>query len=205
MNDVSRPQSLIGNDVFDSDGTRIGRVGNVYVDDATHEPEWVTVRTGLFGMKESFVPLAGASTGGGRITVEVTKDKVREAPGVDAEHGHLSDEQGQALYDHYGVRETGAGLRPAADESVTADSVPSPRGTCPPEALSIPADADAGESEPPDEDAIDGRAPATESREPVNAGAGAPGGGRHHSSESTPAQYRVSRTRTGQGRHRKEP
>lgn len=104
MDDVTRAQELIGNDVYDRDGDRIGRVGTVYLDDATHQPEWVTVRTGLFGMKESFVPLAGSSTREQRINLGVSRDQIREAPRIDTEHGHLSEEEGRDLYGHYGIR-----------------------------------------------------------------------------------------------------
>lgn len=105
MKDVKRAQDLIGSEVYDREGDRIGRVGNVYVDDANHQPEWVTVRTGLFGTKESFVPLSGAERGDKGINVEVTKEKVRDAPRVDAEQGHLSDKEGHDLYDYYGLQQ----------------------------------------------------------------------------------------------------
>ena len=101
--DVERAQDLIGNAVYDSGGAKIGRVGNVYVHDTTHQPEWVTVRSGFLGMRETFVPLAGASSRDDGINVEVTKDLVRGAPRVEAEHGHLSDEEGRDLLDHYGL------------------------------------------------------------------------------------------------------
>ncbi len=105
MKDVKRAQDLIGSDVYDRDGGRIGRVGNVYLDDATQQPEWVTVRTGLFGAKESFVPLEGAATSGeNTLNVGVSKEKVKEAPRIEAEHGHLSDEEGRNLYDYYGLQ-----------------------------------------------------------------------------------------------------
>ncbi|MCX2729052.1 PRC and DUF2382 domain-containing protein [Saccharopolyspora sp. NFXS83] len=105
MKDVKRAQDLIGSEVYDREGDRIGRVGNVYVDDANHQPQWVTVRTGLFGTKESFVPLSGAERGDKGINVEVTKEKVRDAPRVDAEQGHLSDKEGHDLYDYYGLQQ----------------------------------------------------------------------------------------------------
>ena len=104
MRDVKRAQDLIGSDVYDREGDKIGRVGNVYVDDATHQPEWVTVRTGLFGTKESFVPLEGASTSEDSISVGVSRDKVKDSPRVDTEHGHLSDQEGQNLYSYYGIK-----------------------------------------------------------------------------------------------------
>ncbi|MGP4021070.1 PRC-barrel domain-containing protein [Saccharopolyspora sp. 5N708] len=99
--DVERAQDLIGTPVFDRDGNRIGRVGNVYVDDATHQPEWVTVRIGMFGVRETFVPLTGASTEENRLDLDVSKERVKNAPRVEAEHGHLSDQEGRELYQHY--------------------------------------------------------------------------------------------------------
>ncbi|GAA0511947.1 hypothetical protein GCM10011581_02200 [Saccharopolyspora subtropica] len=101
--DVERAQDLIGTPVFDRNGDRIGRVGNVYVDDTTLQPEWITVRIGLLGIRETFVPLNGATTGENRLDLGVTKDLVKNAPRVEAEHGHLSDEEGRNLYHYYGL------------------------------------------------------------------------------------------------------
>ena len=41
------------------DGDKIGKVGQVYYDDDTDQPKWVTVNTGFFGTNESFVPVSG--------------------------------------------------------------------------------------------------------------------------------------------------
>ena len=50
------PRNLIGRKAFDRNGTKIGTVDEVYLDDATGEPEWAAVRTGLFS-RDAFVPL----------------------------------------------------------------------------------------------------------------------------------------------------
>ncbi|GAA4851739.1 PRC-barrel domain-containing protein [Saccharopolyspora rosea] len=110
---VERAQDLIGTTVVDNEGNRIGRVGNVYVDDDTHQPEWVTVRIGLLGVREMFVPLVGASTAEDRLRVEVSKERVKNAPRVEAEHGHLSDSEGRDLYRYYGLEADDPG---AADQ-----------------------------------------------------------------------------------------
>ncbi|MEJ7704363.1 MAG: PRC-barrel domain-containing protein [Geodermatophilaceae bacterium] len=60
--------------------TKIGKVSQVYLDDTSGQPKWVTVNTGLFGTKESFVPLEQASFSGGALSVPVTKDQVKDAP-----------------------------------------------------------------------------------------------------------------------------
>lgn len=92
--------NLMGRDIYGSDGAKIGTAVQVYADDETGQPEWVTVRTGLFGTKESFVPLADASVSGDRITVQYDKAFVKDAPSVD-EEGHLSEDQEQELYAYY--------------------------------------------------------------------------------------------------------
>jgi uncharacterized protein (TIGR02271 family) len=112
MIDQGSVPSLMGSTVRDSAGDKIGKVGQVYLDDTTGQPEWVTVRTGLFGTKENFVPLAAARVEGDELVVDVTKDRVSDAPKID-EDGHLSEEQETELYTYYGVspgafgRETG--------------------------------------------------------------------------------------------------
>ena len=38
--------------VYTNDGDKLGSIGEMYVDDSTGQPSWVTVNTGLFGTKE---------------------------------------------------------------------------------------------------------------------------------------------------------
>jgi uncharacterized protein (TIGR02271 family) len=102
MAKTMQPQELIDSAVVDPDGNKLGKVGNVYLADATHQPEWITVKTGLFGTKESFVPLSGAHTDNDGVHVRVDKDAVSDAPRIDAD-GHLSPEESAQLYKHYGL------------------------------------------------------------------------------------------------------
>lgn len=95
-------EQLINLTAFDTDGEKIGSVGQVYRDDATGRPEWVTVKTGWFGMKESFVPLAGARSDGEALHVPHAKDVVKDAPRVDADQ-HLDADEEARLYRHYGL------------------------------------------------------------------------------------------------------
>ncbi|WP_410607582.1 DUF2382 domain-containing protein [Amycolatopsis sp. lyj-109] len=97
-----QPEELIDSAVVDPNGNKLGKVGNVYLADATHQPEWITVKTGLFGTKESFVPLSGARTDEDGVHVQVDKDSVSDAPRIDAD-GHLSPEESTQLYQHYGL------------------------------------------------------------------------------------------------------
>lgn len=92
-----------GRAIVGSDGEQIGTVKEVYEDQHTGKPEWATVSSGLFGMKSHFVPLAGASPHGEDVRLQVTKDQVKDAPGVDPD-GELSEEEEQRLFEHYGCR-----------------------------------------------------------------------------------------------------
>lgn len=94
--------SLMGAKVNDPSGDKIGTVGQVYLDDISGAPQWVTVSTGLFGTKESFVPVTHADLVDGVLTVPVTKDAVKGAPQIDGD-GHLAAEQEAELYQHYGL------------------------------------------------------------------------------------------------------
>lgn len=101
--------ALPGTTVYGSDGEKIGRAGQAYVDDQSGQPEWVTVNTGLFGTKETFVPLQGAQLSGDGLTVPFTKDHVKDAPNVDPENGHLDESEEQRLFAHYELGGAGSG------------------------------------------------------------------------------------------------
>jgi uncharacterized protein (TIGR02271 family) len=94
-------QTYRGATVIDSAGEKIGTVDDIYLDRATGEPEWASVKTGLFGMKSSFVPISRATGGEGELRVDVTKDQVKDAPKIDVDD-QLSPEEEQRLYAHYG-------------------------------------------------------------------------------------------------------
>jgi sporulation protein YlmC with PRC-barrel domain len=119
MIDQASVPSLMGSTVRDSAGEKIGKVRQVYLDDTTGQPEWVTVHTGLFGTKESFVPLAAARVEGDELVVEIPKGKVRDAPRVD-EDGHLSEEQETELYTYYGVSQGPFGRQTPTDAGAPA-------------------------------------------------------------------------------------
>jgi uncharacterized protein (TIGR02271 family) len=93
---------VIGQDVYDEAGQKIGSASEVYLDDETGQPEWVTVKTGLFGTKESFVPIRDADLTNDGVRVNVSKDRVKDAPKIDTD-GHLSPQEEQELYRYYGL------------------------------------------------------------------------------------------------------
>ena len=99
-------QNVVGHTAYDSNGDKIGSVGHIYLDDETGQPEFASVNTGLFGMKETFVPIANASVDGDRLVVPFTKDQVKDAPNVDVDSGHLDQSEERRLYEHYNMTYT---------------------------------------------------------------------------------------------------
>jgi uncharacterized protein (TIGR02271 family) len=105
--------------VYDRSGDKIGKAGQVYLDDATGSPSWITVNTGLFGTSESFVPLEGASfNGGDRVEVAYEKSQVKDAPRVAAD-GHLEVSEEEELYRYYGLGGTTTGTADYSDTTTT--------------------------------------------------------------------------------------
>src|SRR3954469_6586378 len=90
-----------GRQLVDRDGDKIGKIEDVYLDRQSGEPEWVAVKTGLFGSNVSFVPISDASTSGDDLAVAYTKDQVKDAPNVDPD-GERAPEEERRLYQHYG-------------------------------------------------------------------------------------------------------
>jgi uncharacterized protein (TIGR02271 family) len=113
---------VIGQDVYDQSGDKIGSAAEVYLDDETGQPEWVTVRTGLFGTKESFVPIRDADLTNDGVRVAVSKEQVKDAPKIDTD-GHLSPQEEQELYRYYGLGAgTGTGIDTDTTRTVATDT-----------------------------------------------------------------------------------
>jgi hypothetical protein len=95
--------SWVGHTAYDPDGNKLGSIQDIYFDDESDQPAWITVKTGLFGRKASFAPLDGARTtdSGDDLVVAYSQDQVKDAPNIDAD-GALSADEEQRLYEHYG-------------------------------------------------------------------------------------------------------
>lgn len=100
MTDVQSPDVYTGRTAVDPNGTKIGSVGQVYVNDDTGVPDWITVNTGLFGLKESFAPLQGSTFAGDDLVLPFGKDVVKDAPDV-SDSSHLDTDEVDRLYSYY--------------------------------------------------------------------------------------------------------
>ncbi|MEV7195973.1 PRC-barrel domain-containing protein [Streptomyces sp. NPDC093510] len=96
------PRNLIGRKAFDRNGTKIGTIDEVYLDDATGAPEWAAIRTGLFS-RDAFVPLEPSElVEDGTLHIPFDRALIKDAPDFGVGR-HLSPEQELQLYHHYGL------------------------------------------------------------------------------------------------------
>jgi len=113
-------------DLFGSDGEKLGTIEEIYLDNDSGKPEWALVTTGMFGTKQSFVPLRDASASEEGVTVPFDKSTVKDAPKMDPD-GRLSESEEAELYRHYGFEYAGGDS--AADETGGPDRDVSGRNT----------------------------------------------------------------------------
>jgi len=108
MINTNNIDSLIGANVVDTEGRKVGTVGQIYLDSSTDQPSWVTVKTGLFGTSESFVPLESADWTGNELRIGYDKNFVKDAPRIDTD-GSLESADEDALYRYYGLSGSSVG------------------------------------------------------------------------------------------------
>ncbi|GAC1528281.1 MAG: hypothetical protein NVS3B12_00020 [Acidimicrobiales bacterium] len=93
-----------GHQVVDSGGAKVGIVEEIYLDNETGRPEWLAIKTGLFGHSHSLAPLAGAVRQDGVIGLSHQKDVIAGAPRAHRDDGVLTPEEEAHLYEYYGYR-----------------------------------------------------------------------------------------------------
>jgi uncharacterized protein YrrD len=95
-----------GKMLLDSEGEKIGKLQDVYVDIENDEPQFATVKEGFIGRHLTFVPLGGIKIGPDELQAAVTKAQVQSAPNI-AQHGEeLSQQDESALYHHFELNYT---------------------------------------------------------------------------------------------------
>jgi hypothetical protein len=129
--DIDDVPNWRGRDVVDRNGHPVGVLTDLYVDEATGQPEWAGVKTGLFSHRVTFVPLSEAAAHGMHVQVAYEQSQIHDAPNVDP-GGHLSAEEEARLYEYYGLEysPTGASgadsefIAPATDRAEEAPASP---------------------------------------------------------------------------------
>jgi hypothetical protein len=96
-------ESWIGSTLLGSDDVKVGRIEAIYFDEQTGRPQWMAVKTGLFGNNHHLVPLAEAMpTTDGDVKTPYDKRHVEDAPKIEGDED-LADDQVVELYRYYGL------------------------------------------------------------------------------------------------------
>jgi len=95
-------ESWIGRTLIDGDDRKLGTIEAIYLDAQTGRPQWMSVKTGLWGSKHNFVPLADATAVEDAIRTPYAKSQIDDAPRLAAEE-ELADDRVVELYRHYGL------------------------------------------------------------------------------------------------------
>ena len=91
-----------GRTAVGADGSKLGKIEEIYLDAETRRPEWALIQTGMFGGKSSFMPLEGATGESEQVQAPFSKEQVKDAPQLEPD-GELSHQDEAALYSHYGI------------------------------------------------------------------------------------------------------
>ena len=101
-----------GKMLIDSNGGKIGKLVDVYVDVETDELQFATVKEGFIGRHLTFVPLGGIQISPDGLQVAVAKEAVRSGPDIEMHGDELSQADESTLYHHFELNYT-----PIAPES----------------------------------------------------------------------------------------
>jgi PRC-barrel domain/Domain of unknown function (DUF2382) len=97
---IETVRAWLGRVMIDRDGNRIGEITDIYLDNESGRPDWAVVRTGLFGLRSTFVPLAEAIESGEQVQIRHQRSHVKDAPNIEPD-GQLSAAEEAELYRHY--------------------------------------------------------------------------------------------------------
>jgi hypothetical protein len=118
MLDIETALAWRGRTVRDRDGEKVGTLGDLYLEGEHDRPAYAGVKTGLFRLGESIVPLDGAyENDDGDVCVPYTLEVIKGAPHVDPDVALDEDEESR-LHEHYGEPTQ---MRPEGHELVRSE------------------------------------------------------------------------------------
>jgi uncharacterized protein (TIGR02271 family) len=114
-----------GREVIGKHGERLGVIRALYAHVGSDAPLWAAVRTGLFGTKETLVPIAEAQPAGERVRVPFAKRDISGAPKIEPDDA-LTLEQERELYRHYRMEYPTGGPEAGPSDAEVAPAGPEP-------------------------------------------------------------------------------
>jgi PRC-barrel domain len=95
-----------GKALIDQNGETIGKLEDVYFDVETDQPQFATIKEGLFGRHLTFVPLTEVTIGPDYLQVATTRAQVKDAPNIELTGDDLSGADESTLYHYYHLNYT---------------------------------------------------------------------------------------------------
>jgi hypothetical protein len=89
-----------GRTVRDRKDEEIGKIGDLYLDEETDRPAYAGVRTGLFGRRESIIPLEGIIERDQELIAPYDAEHVHDAPAIEPDEA-LDEAEQRRLARHY--------------------------------------------------------------------------------------------------------
>jgi uncharacterized protein (TIGR02271 family) len=98
-----------GYTVYDRDGSKIGKVDDLFVDE-NDQPEYIGVKLGFLGTRSTLIPMEIATTDetNGAINVSADKETVKDGPSFDDDR-EITPEYEREVLGYYGVDRASAG------------------------------------------------------------------------------------------------
>ena len=112
--DLEQLEGRVGGSLFDSRGDRIGRIDEVYVNEATGVPEWIRVPVGPLGTRSTLVPVERLEVRDQDLVISHDKAFVKAAPVYLEPYGALPPGEEARLFEYYGLRPSQFGRPHAA-------------------------------------------------------------------------------------------
>lgn len=91
-----------GHEVFGADGSKLGKLEDVYYGAASDEAVLLCVRSGKLSHKQVLVPVAGARVTPERVVVAWSDDTIDSAPTTKPDE-ELTVEDEERVFHHYGL------------------------------------------------------------------------------------------------------
>jgi len=122
---IEQVPAVLGHQVYDRENAKVGTADHIYLDRDTGLPAWLTIRTGLFGSKETFVPAEASELRGSEVVVPFTKDEIKNAPNLSIAVGEeLQPAEEAVVYEFYGIQPTAMNAPgPQTQETATDDAM----------------------------------------------------------------------------------
>lgn len=123
MTDFLSTDRLQDATMYDTEGNIIGTIAEIYFDEDSSEPTFVTVKTQASKTQEIFIPLHQATEAEDGVQVPFQLEFISDAPSIDAD-GTLTAEEEQRLHDYYSLDYTsGEGQDGDADTEANSETV----------------------------------------------------------------------------------